>query len=57
MALLSLGLGAGAAYAEATASRKSFTTSTSRREQLNATLGNIQNHINAVGKEKIDLGW
>ena len=56
MALLSLGLGAGAAYAEDYGKQKVvYHVNVDDEKQLKATLGNIQNHINAVGKENIDL--
>ena len=56
MALLSLGLGAGAAYAEDYGKQKVvYHVNVDDEKLLKATLGNIQNHINAVGKENIDL--
>ena len=56
MALLSLGLGAGATYAEDYGKQKVvYHVNVDDEKQLKATLGNIQNHINAVGKENIDL--
>lgn len=56
MALLSLGLGASAAYAEDYGKQKVvYHVNFDDEKQLKATLGNIQNHINAVGKENIDL--
>lgn len=56
MALLSLGLSTGAAYAEDYGKQKVvYHVNDDDEKQLKATLGNIQNHINAVGKENIDL--
>lgn len=56
MALLSLGLSTGAAYAEDYGKQKVvYHVNVDDEKQLKATLGNIQNHINAVGKENIDL--
>jgi intracellular sulfur oxidation DsrE/DsrF family protein len=56
MALLSLGLGAGAAYAENYGKQKVvYHINFDDEKQLKGALGNIQNHINAVGKENIDL--
>lgn len=56
MALLSLGLGTGAVYAGDYAKQKVVYHINSDDEKLlKAALGNIQNHITAVGKEKLDL--
>ena len=56
MALLSLGLGTGAAYADSNAKQKVvYHVNSDDEKLLKAALGNIQNHVNAVGKEKLDL--
>ena len=56
MALLSLGLGAGAAYAGNYGKQKVvYHINMDDEKTLKAAMGNIQNHINAVGKESLDL--
>ena len=56
MALLSLGLGTGAAYAENYGKQKVvYHINFDDEKQLKSALSNIQNHINAVGKENLDL--
>jgi hypothetical protein len=67
MTVAALGLGANAAFAaeapkakpaQASAYEKQkvvYHVNSDDTKQLNATLGNIQNHINAVGKENLDL--
>jgi len=56
MALLSLGLGTGAAYAESYGKQKVvYHVNFDDEKLLKAALANIQNHINAVGKENLDL--
>jgi intracellular sulfur oxidation DsrE/DsrF family protein len=56
MALLSLGLGAGTAYAGDYGKQKVvYHINYSDEKELSGALRNIQNHINAVGKENLDL--
>jgi hypothetical protein len=58
MTLLALGLGAKTALAADAKYEKQkvvYHVNGDDEKQLKATLGNIQNHINAVGKENLDL--
>ena len=56
MALLSLGLNAGAALAGDYGKQKVvYHINYSDEKELDGALRNIQNHINAVGKENLDL--
>jgi len=56
MALLSLGLGTSAALAEGYGKQKVvYHINMDDEKTLKAAMGNIQNHINAVGKENLDL--
>ncbi len=58
MALLSLGLGigVGTTYAEGYGKQKVvYHINFDNEQQLKNALSNIQNHINAVGKENLDL--
>ena len=56
MALLSLGLGLNAAQAEGYGKQKVvYHINVDDEKLLKAALGNIQNHINAVGQENLDL--
>jgi len=56
MALLSLGLGTGAAHAENYGKQKVvYHINMDDEKTLKAAMGNIQNHINAVGKGNLDL--
>ena len=56
MALLSLGLSTGAAYAGDYGKQKVvYHINYSDEKELGGALRNIQNHINAVGKENLDL--
>ena len=56
LALLSLGLSVSTAYAGDYGKQKVvYHVNVDDEKLLKATLGNIQNHINAVGKENIDL--
>ena len=55
-ALLGLGLNLNTAYAENYGKQKVvYHVNFDDEKQLKAALGNIQNHINAVGKDNIDL--
>ncbi len=55
-ALLSLGFNLNTAFAENYGKQKVvYHVNFDDEKQLKAALGNIQNHINAVGKENIDL--
>jgi len=56
MALLSLGLGTSAALAEGYGKQKVvYHINMDDEKTLKAAMGNIQNHINAVGKGNLDL--
>ncbi len=56
MALLSLGFGAGASHAENYGKQKVvYHINFDEEKRLKAALGNIQNHITAVGKDNLDL--
>lgn len=56
IALLSLGVGMSATMAENYGKQKVvYHVNFDDEKRLKATLGNIQNHINAVGKENLDL--
>ena len=56
VALLGLGINLNTAYAETYGKQKVvYHVNFDDEKQLKAALGNIQNHINAVGKENIDL--
>jgi uncharacterized protein len=56
MALLSLGVGMNAAHAEGYGKQKVvYHINVDDPKVLKAALGNIQNHINAVGEKNIDL--
>ena len=56
IALLSLGVNLSTAYAESYGKQKVvYHVNFDDEKQLKAALSNIQNHINAVGKENLDL--
>lgn len=56
MALLSLGVNMGLAHAEGYGKQKVvYHINIDDEKQLKSALGNVQNHINAVGKENLDL--
>ena len=56
LALLGLGIHLSTAYAENYGKQKVvYHVNFDDEKQLKAVLGNIQNHLNAVGKENVDL--